>query len=144
ARPAAFFERFVERGESACQSGNDSEDQAGQERERAGKAEHDAVDADLFSSRQIVRETAGQRVYAPGRQQQPYRAAGHGQQQAFGQQLPHDPPASRAERRADGDLLLSRFGSRQQQVGHVGASDQQEEADRDQQRQQSRTRILRQ
>jgi hypothetical protein len=42
--------------------------------------------------------------------------------------LPHDPDAGRAKRNTDRELLLALEGARQQQVGDVGAGDQQYEA----------------
>jgi hypothetical protein len=44
--------------------------------------------------------------------------------------LPDEPPAARAERGAHGQLALARAGAHQQQVGDVGARDEQHEADR--------------
>ena len=57
-------------------------------------------------------------------------AAGGGEQQALDQQLPHDAPARRAHRVAHRDLARPCRRARQQQVRHVGARDQQHEADR--------------
>ena len=57
-------------------------------------------------------------------------AAGGGEQQALDQQLPHDAPARRAHRVAHRDLARPCRRARQQQVGDVGAGDQQDEADR--------------
>ena len=62
-------------------------------------------------------------------------AAGGGEQQALDQQLPHDAPARGAHRVAHGDLARPCRRARQQQVGDVGARDQQHEADRAHQRQ---------
>ena len=57
------------------------------------------------------------------------------EQQALDQQLPHDAPARGAHRVAHRDLARPRRRARQQQVGDVGARDQQHEADRAHQRQ---------
>ena len=54
-------------------------------------------------------------------------AAQQSEQHALGQQLAHQPLPARAERGADGDFLLPAGGARQQQVGDVGAGDQQHE-----------------
>src|SRR3954451_1163093 len=45
------------------------------------------------------------------------------------EQLPHDPPAAGAERDANGDFTRALRRARQQQVGDIGARDQQYEAD---------------
>ena len=47
-----------------------------------------------------------------------------------------------AQGRADGNLLLTCFGAREQQVGHVGARDEQHEAHHAHQHQQGRLRLV--
>ncbi len=68
-------------------------------------------------------------------------AAGEREQDAFGEQLPQDAGAARAERRADRHLLLARHRARQQQVRHVRAGDEQDEPDRAGQHQQRRAHV---
>ena len=53
----------------------------------------------------------------------------NGRQHALGQQLPHDPAASRAHRRANAHLFFARRRLREQQVREVDAGDQQHDAD---------------
>jgi hypothetical protein len=55
----------------------------------------------------------------------PSHAARRGEHKAFGEKLPHDARAARAQREAHADLFLPRRGACQQQVGHVGAGDHQ-------------------
>ena len=59
----------------------------------------------------------------------PTRAAGERDDETLDQQLLDDAPPAGAEREADGDLALTRRGARDQQVGDVGAGDQQHAAD---------------
>ena len=49
--------------------------------------------------------------------------------EALDEQLPHQPAARRAERQPDGDLLLPHEAAGDEQVGDVGAGDQQHQAD---------------
>ena len=56
------------------------------------------------------------------------RAAGQREHDAFGHELAQQPPAAGAKRGADRVLLLPRLGAREQQVGQVGAGDEQDEA----------------
>ena len=70
------------------------------------------------------------------RHRQSRRAAHHGEQNALGEQLPHQPLPARAQSRPDGDLLAPPGGARQQQVGHVRAGDQQHQDHRPEQHQQ--------
>ena len=74
-----------------------------------------------------------QRAHAERADDQAQHAADHRQQHAFGQQLPDDAAASRADGGADGDFARPAGGARQQQAGHVGAGDQQHAAYRAQQ-----------
>jgi hypothetical protein len=61
---------------------------------------------------------------APVREEQPDRATREAENHAFDQQLPHDPPAARPERRPDGQLLPAAQAARQQQVRDVRARDE--------------------
>ena len=67
-------------------------------------------------------------------------AAGRGQreQPALGHELADDAAPRRAERQADADLALTRHAARQQQVGDVGAADQQDQAEGEEQRREDR------
>ena len=86
----------------------------------------------------VVRDRRDQRLDAPLRQKQSQTAAEQSQQRALDQQLPDQPEASSAQRRADGDLFLPCRSARQQQVRHVRAGDQQHETDRAEQHEQQR------
>ena len=71
----------------------------------------------------------GQQLASPVRDQQPEGAADEREQHAFGQQLAHQPHPRGADRETHGNLLLPRRGTRQQQVGDVGADEQQDQPD---------------
>ena len=61
---------------------------------------------------------------------QPGGAAEQAEQHALGQQLADESLPARAERRADRDFLLPAGRAREQQIGDVGARDQQHERHR--------------
>ena len=65
----------------------------------------------------------------PVRQNQPSRAAKQRQKHAFGEKLPDETPPASTERTTECELALTRNATRQLQVGHVRATDEQEEAD---------------
>ena len=69
--------------------------------------------------------------------------AGEGKGQAFRQQFPGDAARARAERGVNGQLLLPRLGSHQEEIRDVRARDQQDEARHPEEDQQQRTRVLR-
>jgi hypothetical protein len=63
-------------------------------------------------------------------------AAEDREQGAFGEELAYQPLPSSAQGGADGDLLVASGGAREQQVGDVGAGDQQNQRDGAEQHQQ--------
>ena len=95
------------------------------------------VTARVKSSRWPLRETSrGMVVAAVGDhaqkeavgdrgQRDAERAAGEGENKAFGEQLANDAGASRSESLADGEFAGARGGAGEQQVGDVGAGDEQ-------------------
>ena len=58
----------------------------------------------------------------------------HREQQVLGHQLADDAAPRGAERKADADLALARHAAREQQVGDVGATDHQDQSEREEQR----------
>ena len=97
------------------------------ERER----EDAEIERDVRRTRQAVRIGRNQRAHADdARRPGPSAAPANESRQPFDHELTQQPPASRAERGADRELLVPRFGAREQQVGQVRARDQQHEDDR--------------
>ena len=62
----------------------------------------------------------------------------NGEEDALGQQLPDEPAAARAHRRANRDLARARGGAREQKVRDVRAADEKEKADCGEKQQQHR------
>ena len=69
------------------------------------------------------------------------RGAREREQNALGEELPHDAAACRAKRRADRDLAPARGRAREQEARGVGARDQQDERNRGPDDEQERPRI---
>ena len=86
------------------------------------------------SSRPIGKSAAGTKARSiPEPQNAMHDAGGPGQEgedQALGQELPHEAEARRAHRQPHGDLATAADRSSQEQVGHVRAGDEQDEAHR--------------
>ena len=61
-------------------------------------------------------------------------ASDGGQRQTLRDELADEPSAARAERQAQGDFGFARGAAREQKVGQIRARDQQQDADRGQQR----------
>ena len=75
---------------------------------------------------------------------QPERAADNGEHHAFGQELANQARTPGAERSPNRNLALADRRAREQQVRHVCTGDEQDEADRGEQRQQRRTHVANQ
>ena len=72
----------------------------------------------------------------PVRQHQAEAGAGHAEHHRLGDQLPQQPGAPGAERRADSQLPVPRRPAREQQVRDVAAGDEQHETNRAEQHEQ--------
>ena len=84
--------------------------------------------------REQLRRPTGDRNAADG--------AGGREHEAFGQQLADDPPSARAERGAHGELARAARAAGQQEVGDVGARDEQHAGDGAQPGEQAQPHIL--
>src|SRR5579864_283556 len=104
--------------------GSESEQNSSEQRNAEGEKQDSAADADLIHSRDIAWLDGMHDMNAPGSDDESGGASHQGEQNAFGEQLPHQALPSRAERGADGNFFGARGGPRQQQIGHVGAGDQ--------------------
>src|ERR1700744_6249079 len=91
------------------------------------------MEVDIFRARESLRQAGQSSARAIGSKQNTKSAAGHGQDQAFGEELTNDASLPCSERGANGKLTASSSGSREQQVRHVDASDQQDKSNRAQQ-----------
>ena len=135
ARPsAAFLQRRRQIGLRALQRRNQSEDDAGRQRHGDREGDDAPVEARRAAPFSPTRGspavlTDEQRADAGPAHEQPEHAAGEREDDAFGQQLPDDAAARSADGGADRDLAPAAGRAHQQQVGDVGARDQQHEAD---------------
>ena len=101
--------------------------------------EHERIDGDRVEARQVSRAERHQQPHAGAREQQADHGSGERDRQALGEHLPHQLRTAGANRRADGELAAARRGADDEQVGDVGARDQQHEGNRAHQRQDRRT-----
>ena len=101
-----------------------------------GEGEHPAVHSDVLHARQAARHGREHRPRAQPGDGEPGDAAGERQHHALGQQLADDAGPCGAQCEADGHLLLAPGEAGQEQVRHVGAGDEEHEADGAQQDQQ--------
>ena len=76
------------------------------------------------------------------RQPETDEAAGAGEQQALDEELAHELAARGAERQPHGDLALAHEAARDEQVGDVGAGDEQHQADHAHQHDERRREVV--
>ncbi len=127
---AGGFERRVQVHFDGAPGGGDAEEKAGDEGDAEGEGQNGAVDGDVLQPRNVAGIDGAHHVEGPLGDEEAGGAAHDGEQKAFGQQLADDAQAARAQRGADGDFLFAGGGAREQQVGDVGAGDQQNQRDR--------------
>ncbi len=134
--PAALgLHRVV--GIDACraQGGDGPEDHGRRDGDAGREPEHAPVEGHLQvhvvrGGRQLPHEQAAE----PAGEDEAEHGAESREHEALAQELPRQPGARRAERQAHAQLVPPRRRAREQQVGDVGARDEQHEADDDHQR----------
>ena len=129
ARPAALARLggvVARRAQGRCEA----EEQRRRDGHARGKAEDAHVEMRL-QHHAFTRpgEKRNQERRAPPREQQSGPGSERHQDDAFGQQLAHHPGATRANREPHRHLVLPRGGAGEQQVGHIGAADEEHDAD---------------
>jgi hypothetical protein len=131
---AAFLERGAEIGPRTLQRGDEAEQNARHGRGQNGEGQNAPIQADqrafLTHTRQVGCVHTEERANSHDAENAARGRARQGQQDAFGEELADDASASGADGDADGDLPAACHGAGQQQVGDVGAGDQQHETDR--------------
>src|SRR6185295_419931 len=109
---------------------NESKENARRKRDREREAKHPAVNENFIQPWKVVRRQRHERITTPKREQQSQAAARKRKDQAFRQQEPQDPRATRAQSSAYRKLLLSRSAARQQKICDVRAGYQQQKRHR--------------
>ena len=122
----------------------DAKHDPGEERQREREQQHARVDREVERERQraLRRRRRLERPDDDPRQRNAGDAADRRQQHAFGQQLPDEAPAARADGQPHRELAPPRRGPRQQQVRDVRAGDQQHGADDAAEQQRDRPHLL--
>ena len=120
----------------------------GQAEQNAGKGgdgereqQHGGVDANVGGARQDALVQGVDGIGRQVREAEAERAAGDREHETLDQELAQQPGAGGPEREPHRNLALTERRARQQQVGQVGAGDQQDEADRAEQHQHAAPRV---
>ena len=133
---AALLQRLGERRAQRVQRGREAEEECRRERERDREGDRAAVHGRGESARHVRGQPGLQQVEARLREQQAQARRGEREDEALGEELPREPAAAGAERRADGHLAVTALGAGEEQVRHVGARDQHQEPHRAREQQQ--------
>ena len=110
--------------------GHDPEDHPRRDRHGQRKEQHLRVDRDLVQTRHALRSQHADAIQRRNGQQHADAAAGQREDDALRQKLADQASSRRADCSADGHLAAAREPSREQQVRHVRAGNQQHEANR--------------
>src|SRR5256885_16745021 len=102
--------------------GAETEEERGEQAKEKGYAKHGRAWVKIGDEREVERaehptERLEHEPVAPDAERESDDAAGHREQQSFAQQLPHDPPARRADCDPDRDLFRARRSASEEHVG---------------------------
>ena len=118
---------------------NDAQAYRHQDRDAERKGENGQIHRDVIEAGEIRRRKRQKGIHTPNGQQAPKPTAGERQDQGLGEKLANQPASARTQGRADGQLALAGRRARKHEIGHIGASNQKQEADSAEQHQQGRT-----
>ena len=124
----AVLEGVLDVGARAGERRSETAEPRRQHRDQEREGQDLRAQAKQGEAGQIRRTQRDEKGDAPSRQQEAHGAPHEGQEQVLRQQLGEDPPAARAERRADGHLPHAGGAPREEQARHVRAGDEEHEA----------------
>ena len=133
------LQRLGEPRHAAVQRRREAEQEAASDRHEHGEGGHPQVDVRIDEARKVDRTGRHQRTDRCLCEHEAGDSAERRQHAAFGDQLTQQPRPPRAERGPHRDLALARFRSRNQQIRHIRAGNQQHETDRRHQHRQRET-----
>src|ERR1700745_812034 len=125
------------------QSRRETEDEPGEHGDAQREAQNNSVYADLLKRAAGNVGQGLQQRYAPIGKENSRNRRQKREQHTFREQLPDDSRTDRTERAAQGDLTLPAGSAREQQIGYVHASNQQDESNSAEQHEKSGTHVPR-
>ena len=124
-----MLQAFLHVGVGGEQRRRDAEDHACQDTEREGEDENARIEMNVVRPGQSGGCQGEEEIESPAREKHAGGATRQPEQDTFGEQLPNEPGAARAERSANGEFAMSRGGAGEEQIGDVGAGNEQDAAD---------------
>ena len=110
-------------------------------RQRERDAEHSPVDGEAIDAGHVARDEAADQADRPGRDQHAGATAQKPQHDTLAKQLQGKPPARRPHRGPNGQLTFAVHATRQEEIGDIGARNQQQAGDGGHQQTQRRPRL---
>ena len=126
---SASLQRLVQPDTAPLEHRQRAEHETGGDRNDQREHDRRGVDADQIEARQPRRRKARSGPQGESGQAQPDSAANQAEQETLGQHVARQATAARADGGAHGEFLGTPFGPHEQQVGHVRAGNQQDDAD---------------
>ena len=112
------------------EDGDDAEQESGPNRDDQRESDDRGIDRDVAEPWQRRRPDQHEEPQRGEGEPKPQDAARERQDEAFDETLARDAAPAGAQRGANRELVLTSFGADQQQIGHVGARDQEHQANR--------------
>ena len=138
----AFVRGFAEIESRGAKSRGNAEDQAGDDGNQDREQEHRAIEPNREGQRQTACRNVEKRAERGPSQKQTEDAACEGKKDAFGQQLADEASASSTHRSADGYFPATVRSAGQEEIGDVGAGDEQNETNGADEKQQCRANVF--
>ena len=124
------FQGVVKGRGAHVNDGRQAEGDAGGHTDGQGEEQHLPIDADFGDAGDAAGIGGDQQAESAEGQEDAEDRAGEGEQDAFDDELLKEASQPGADGSADGDFAAAGFGARQQEVGHIDAGDEQNEANR--------------
>src|SRR5439155_23258735 len=130
---AACFQALVDVAFRRLPGGNQPQSHARDQRQQESRREDGPVNTYGLLPRQVGRPQEKEQVNAFDGNEETGYASDQGDQKILGQKLAHDAPAAGAQGAANGQFVRARSRAREDEVGDVGASDEEHETYRPEQ-----------
>ena len=138
---AAFLQRLVDAGADGGKGGRDAADHAGDDGENEREGGDDPVETDVADEGKGLRQQVGADAQRNGRRDETDDAASDAEHQAFQKRLAEQGCCARSERESHGDFAAAANGADEQKSGEVGAGDEQDDGDGEEQGANQGTRL---
>src|SRR6266704_375961 len=129
-RATAFADAGAKAHSGVLEDGNGTKQDAGKERNQKREEQDAPIHADFTDARKPCGSDGRKNAQRGIGEAQTNSAAEQSEKDAFEQKIGSDARAAGTQRATDGELLTAAFDADEQQIGDIGAGDQEDHADR--------------